>query len=115
MTMNGWATWTGKFTEVPITVNGGLAGSAYGTTLSSGSTTVLDQSYLRYIDNACFAVATIVEREASATTSADMGTGSPELTESAGPNSAPAPCVSFPTGVMVAGGIAGALVGAWGF
>jgi hypothetical protein len=111
-TSNGWATWTGAFTEVSITVDRNLVGSLYQTTITQGSTTVFEQSELRgeKSGDIKFAVATIVERKTTATTSATSSIDNSGVE----PSTAPAQSVPFPTVVMVVGGVAGAFAGAWG-
>lgn len=81
MTRNGDCSWTGVFTEVPITCDGEVKGTMYNNELSSGSPVVFPPTELRWGTEVGFAVATVVEKTPEATL---QGTGAADVTGSEG-------------------------------
>ncbi|RAR13442.1 MFS general substrate transporter [Stemphylium lycopersici] len=100
LTKNGDCSWTGVFTEVPITCDGEVKGTMFNTEISSGSPAVFPQTELRWGTEVGFAVATVVEKTPEAT---PQGTGAADATGSEGG----AGNVVRPTGVV---GMAGCVV-----
>ncbi|KAG9195046.1 hypothetical protein G6011_00166 [Alternaria panax] len=118
-TRNGACTWTGVFSEVPITCDAEAIAESF--TIPSGSPTVFSQSELRAWTSPRYAIATIVEATPALTStptpastgdaSGARGTGT-EPTGSEGR----APGASLPTAVMLMVGAAAAVGGAaWVF
>lgn len=120
-TRNGACTWTGVFTEVPITCDADAFGEGY--SLPSGTPTVFSQSELRQFTELRFAVATIVEATPTSTptstptpASAGDASGPGETGTKATGSQGRAPSASLPTGAMLVIGGAAAIAGAaWGF
>lgn len=118
-TQDGDCTWTGVFSEVPITCDGYLAGDGF--TLPSGTPTVFPQAELRTWRSLRYAVATIVEATSTPTptpTPASTGSfsGAEETATKATGSEGRAPGASRPTGAMMMVGGAAAIGGAaWGF
>lgn len=118
-TRNGACTWTGAFSEVPITCDADAIGEDY--TLPSGNPTIFSQSELRAWTSLRYAVATIVEATpaltptTTPTNTEDMsgaGASAKETSVSEGRASG----ASMPTGAMLMVGGAAAIGGAaWGF
>ncbi|CAG5152745.1 uncharacterized protein ALTATR162_LOCUS2895 [Alternaria atra] len=113
-TKNGACSWTGAFTEVPITCDAEAIGEEY--TIPSGSPTVFSQSELRAWTSLRYAVATIVP---ATPTLIPGSTGNKDgaaatSTEATG-SKARAPRTSRPTGAMLlVGGVAAIGGAAWG-
>jgi hypothetical protein len=114
-TQNGACTWTGVFSEVPITCDGDLVFSDF--TVPSGTPTVFPQAELRTWTSLRYAVATIVEATPTPTpASTGSVSGAEETTKKATGSEGRAPGASRPTGAMLMVGGAAALGGAaWGF
>ncbi|EUC45247.1 hypothetical protein COCMIDRAFT_96106 [Bipolaris oryzae ATCC 44560] len=91
ITLDGDCSWTGVFTDVPITCDGQVTGSGYTSGFSSGTPTVFAQSDLRSLTwggGFGYAVATVVEKTGAASTPSEGGGGR----------------VAFPVGVVVMAG-----------
>jgi hypothetical protein len=73
-TLNGDCSWTGVFTDVPITCDAEMKGTLYEVEFSSGTPTVFPQSQLRNWDRESvgYAVATVVEKSGATTASVTM-------------------------------------------
>lgn len=71
ITLNGDCSWTGVFTDVPVTCDGEETGAEYTTGYSSGRPSVFAQSDLRsrtWREAYGYAVATVVEKTGAAST-----------------------------------------------
>ncbi|KAL1796028.1 hypothetical protein ACET3X_006252 [Alternaria dauci] len=117
-TRNGACTWTGVFSEVPITCDADAFGEGF--SLPSGSPTIFSQSELRAWTSLRYAVATIVEATPAPTpTPTPANTDDASGTEGTGTGSTGskgrAPGASLPTGAMLIGGAAAIGGAAWGF
>jgi hypothetical protein len=113
-TRNGACTWTGVFTEVPITCDAEAFGEGY--SIPSGMPTVFSQSELRAWTQLRFAVATVVEATLTPTPASTGDASGAETTgaEASG-SEGRAPGKSLPTGAMLLVGGAAAIGGAaWG-
>jgi hypothetical protein len=122
-TRNGACTWTGVFSEVPITCDADAIGEGY--TLPSGNPTIFSQSELRAWTSLRYAVATIVEATPALTptptptptpaNTEDMS-GAGESAKETSVSEGRASGASMPTGAMLMVGGAAAIGGAaWGF
>ncbi|EFQ95510.1 hypothetical protein CFE70_007490 [Pyrenophora teres f. teres 0-1] len=76
LTKNGECTWTGVFTEVPITCDGDARGGDYGSVVyPSGQPSVWSQSDLRATEELKFAVASVLGMTPPASTAMPTRTG----------------------------------------
>lgn len=114
-TRNGACTWTGVFTEVPITCDADAYGEEY--SIPSGTPTVFSQSELRAWTQLRFAMATIVGATSIPTPASTGGaSGAEETGVEASDSEGRAPGMPLPTGaILMVGGAAGFGGAAWGF